>query len=219
MEIISSKSYETYLNEYIFNPFGANNTRFNYTDYPEDLLAKVYLLDEYENLYEEPNYTSIGQGAGGLISAVIDMTYFLGAHMYGGEFQGVRILNTTSIDLMHSPKVLWYQGFGWNLDYPGYIDSTVLDGYVGAGYGVRTYMLCSPTEDIGVMLLMNMFDFRYYSQNKDVFIFIFEEAMKLNEEIPTVPELERISFLSIPFFILFVGVITNCSRRRIIKAE
>ena len=213
VETISSKSYENYLNEYIFSPMGVNNSRFNHTDYPDSLLAKVYFLDEYEVLYEEPKYTSIGQGAGGLISAAIDMTYFLGAHMNGGEFKGVRILNTTSIELMHSPKVLWYQGFGWGLDYPGYVSSTVLDGYIGTGYGVRTYMLCSPTENIGVVLLMNMFDFRYYAQNKDVFIYIFEEAMKLNDIMPEVPELTLISNILL-FSSLFSVVTVIILRKR-----
>lgn len=222
VETISSKTYENYLNEYIFNPFGANNSRFDYTNYPEDLLAKVYLLDEYENLYEEPNYTSIGQGAGGLISAAIDMTYFLGAHMYGGEFNGVRILNATSIDLMHSPQTSVNEGFAWALDLPGYVASTVLDGSIGTGYGVRNYMVFSPTEDIGVVLLMNMFDFRYYSQNKDVFIYIFEEAMKLNiiktsTTTSTVPELENIGLLFIPLIILFVGVITIVIQKRMYR--
>jgi len=192
VETISGKTYEDYLNEYIFNPFGVNNSRFNHTDYPVDSLAKVYFLDGSENLYEEPNYTSIGQGAGGLISAAMDMTYFLGAHMNGGEFQGVRILNTTSIGLMHSPQISAYEGFGWALDFPGYVSSTILDGYIGTGYGVRNYMLCSPIENIGVVLFMNMFDFRYYGQNKDVFIYIFEEAMKLNDIIQ-IPELTTIS--------------------------
>jgi hypothetical protein len=101
------------------------------------------------------------------------------------------------------------------LDYPGYLDSTALDGFVGTGYGVMNFMLCCTSEDVGVVLLMNMFDFRYYGQNKDVFIYIFEEAMKIGDPIPTIPELEWIGFLFTPLIISFACMITIYIRRRI----
>ena len=81
--------------------------------------------------------------------------------MNGGQFKGVSILNETSIELMHSPQTSEYEGFAWGLDWPGLLENTTLDGYVGTGFGGRNYMLYSPNETIGVVLLTNMFDFRY----------------------------------------------------------
>ncbi len=181
VELVSGKSYEDYLNDNIINPFGVDNSRFNHTDYPDELLANVYSLDESENLVEAEKYTIMFCGAGGLISAAIDMTYFMGAHMNGGEFEGVRILNETSVELMHSPQASNDEGFGWSLSRPSLISNPRIEGFGGNGFGAKSYMQYSPNQKIGVVLLMNMFNRGYSDKFDDVFRHIFNRALKLNE--------------------------------------
>ena len=181
VELVSGKSYEKYLNDNIFNPFGVDNSRFNHTDYPDELLANVYYLDESENLVEDEKYTIMLPGAGGLISAAIDITYFMGAHMNEGEFKGVRILNETSIELMHSPQAAKDEGFAWILSRHELISEPRIEGFGGIGYGARSYMNYSPDQKVGVVLLTNIYDHRYNVKSDDVFRYIFNKALKLNE--------------------------------------
>ena len=181
VELVSGESYEDYLNNNIFNPFGVDNSRYNHTDYPDEILAKVYYLDESENLVEDEKYTIMFPGAGGLISAAIDMTYFMGAHMNEGEFKGVRILNETSIELMHSPQASDDEGFAWTLSRYSLISDPRIEGFGGNGYGARSYMQYSPNQKIGVVLLMNMYDQKYQVKFDDIFRYIFNKALKLNE--------------------------------------
>lgn len=181
VELISGKTYEDYLNDNIFHPFGVDNSRFNHTEYPEEILADVYYLDENQNLVEAEKYTVMACGAGGLISAVMDMTYFMGAHMNEGEFSGVRILNETSIELMHSPQASNDDGFAWSLSRHELIDNPRIEGFSGIGFGVRSYLHYSPNQKVGVVLLMNMYGQKYQVKYDDVFRYIFNKALNLNE--------------------------------------
>jgi CubicO group peptidase (beta-lactamase class C family) len=181
VELISGESYEEYLNNNIFHPFGVDNSGFNHEDYPDELLAKVYYIDDNGDVVEDDPYTVMACGAGGLISAGIDMTYFMGAHMNNGEFNGVRILNETSVELMHSPQASNDEGFAWSLSRPNIISDPRIEGFGGIGYGARSYMHYSPAKKVGVLLLMNMYDQAYIAKLDNVFKYIFNKALKLND--------------------------------------
>ncbi|NPD88217.1 MAG: beta-lactamase family protein [Asgard group archaeon] len=180
VQIISGKPYEDYLRDNIFKLFGVDNSRFNHTDYPDEMLAKVYYLDSSENLVEAEKYTDLNYGAGSLISAVIDITHFMGAHMNEGIFNGVRLLNETTVELMHSSHADDY-GLGWFLERPDLIAEPRIEGFGGLGYGARSYMQFNANQRVGVVLLTNMFDQRYNDENNEIFRYIFKKALKLNE--------------------------------------
>jgi CubicO group peptidase (beta-lactamase class C family) len=105
----------------------------------------------------------------------------MGAHMNEGEFDGIRILNQTSVELMHSPQASNDEGFAWTLSRNELISDPRIEGFGGIGFGARSYMQYSPKENVGVVLLMNTYDQKYQIKFDDVFRTIFNKALKLNE--------------------------------------
>jgi CubicO group peptidase (beta-lactamase class C family) len=121
LEILSGQSLEQYCQDHIFQPLGMHNTSFDMTTLDENNMAKSY--NRFGRLYFETpliDFTFLDP-AGGLLTTVNDLSIFLIAHMNKGQHHGIRILNETTIALMHSiqyPASVPYAGIirfglGW----------------------------------------------------------------------------------------------------------
>ena len=160
IEILSNQSLEQYCQENIFEPLKMMNTSFYPSDYNKDNLAVPYIwiLNRYIPLphYEDRNYA-----AGGLRTSVCDLSHYLIAHMNGGLYDGIRILEDETVELMHTLQYpennSTYSGYGlgwkifWNYDY----NTSRRVGHTGAMPGSLTYMFYFPYNNTGVIFFTN----------------------------------------------------------------
>jgi CubicO group peptidase (beta-lactamase class C family) len=101
VEILSGQNLETYCQEHIFKPLDMPHTSFVLSSLPSDLIAGSYL--RFGRCYVKLpsiDYTFLDP-CGGLCSTIDDLSRFCMAHMNGGIYQETRILNQSSIELMH----------------------------------------------------------------------------------------------------------------------
>jgi len=101
VERLSGQSLESYCQQYIFQPLQMDNTSFVLEALNQDQIACQYL--RFGRIYLKipfVDYTFLDP-CGGLLSSVEDLSHFLIAHMSQGVYQGVRILNESTIEEMH----------------------------------------------------------------------------------------------------------------------
>ncbi len=110
VEVISGKSFDTFLKERIFDPLGMNDTGFYI---PNTKASRLVAIQEkkdgkwhnYPSTFYEPDYPLKGaqtffSGGAGLTSTAKDYAVFLQMYLNGGEYNGKRILSRTTIDMM-----------------------------------------------------------------------------------------------------------------------
>jgi len=156
VEIVSGKSFEEYCRENIFEPLGMKNSSFRLSilDARKVAVPYIYYRGEYWPLL---HYGILDYPAGGLRTNVIDLSRFLIAHMNGGVYDGVRILNEDSVDEMHtvqypSNTYNFQYGLGfqiWKIGGEKYI------GHTGGLYGVATKMVYRQSDKTGIIFFTN----------------------------------------------------------------
>ena len=101
---------------------------------------------------------------GGLYTTVTDLSHFFIAHMNGGVWNGVRILEENTVEEIHQiqppgiPDQVGdptYYGLGWTIIENPMIFNVTLSGHGGGIYGVNTWMYSIPNENVGVIFFSN----------------------------------------------------------------
>ncbi|ETT37776.1 serine hydrolase domain-containing protein [Paenibacillus sp. FSL R7-0313] len=138
VEVVSGKSFGTYLRDEITGPLGMNDTAFNLNDEQQTRLIPQYAYnDELEKAVRLDGNgfrvgTELESGGAGLLSTVSDYTLFLNALTGRGTSpEGVRILSQASVELMRTDHLneMTRGDYSWDHMY----------GY-GYGLGVRTHI-------------------------------------------------------------------------------
>jgi len=120
VEQISGESFDDYCRDNIFNPLDMKNSSFYFRDIKRMQRAVPYLLKGGYHI-RLPFYDVPDSAAGGLLTSVEDLSHFLIAHMNNGTYKSVRILNNSTVELMHtiycentnSDAISFSYGFGW----------------------------------------------------------------------------------------------------------
>jgi len=103
LEVASGMSLGELLEDRIFDPLGLSDTGFTVSDAQMDRVAYGQDAEtgEHAGYLPRPDETpSIENGAGGLWSTLDDFARFSQMILNGGEFDGVRILGTKTVQLM-----------------------------------------------------------------------------------------------------------------------
>jgi CubicO group peptidase (beta-lactamase class C family) len=160
VEVISGQSFHEYCKENIFEPLEMYNTSFNFRDFDRNQHAEQYLFIHSLGFYIKlPRYNFPLIGAGGLRTSVEDLSHFLIAHMNNGSYKNVKILNNSTINMMHEldyyvtgPGQRIYTGFG--LGWCIYNDSNISghDGDLPAGHA---RMKWNKTNNLGIIYFWN----------------------------------------------------------------
>ena len=108
VEVISSKPFDAFLRERIFEPLGMVDTAFHVPPEKIDRFAACYAPsskggfqlqdDPATSAYREPPV--LLSGGGGLVSTAQDYFRFCKMLLRGGEFEGERILSRKTVELM-----------------------------------------------------------------------------------------------------------------------
>jgi CubicO group peptidase (beta-lactamase class C family) len=180
---VSGKPYIEYARENILGPLGMENTDFTYSSeamiekaasgafLADEVEAMVAMMDEIRGRGDGADFIREVDGdlawmnrfhvfapaGGGLIGPVTKVIRFLGMHLNGGEFEGVRILSPESVNLMQEMQLsnkgtpLGF-GLGWEVfdqaQHP-------FVQHPGGGYGIQALMRVYPNEGFAIVIMSN----------------------------------------------------------------
>jgi CubicO group peptidase (beta-lactamase class C family) len=160
IERLTNQSYEDYCRDHFFIPLSMDNTSFYVDDLNAEQLAvpyiwlhRIYLpLPHFDYRCQNP--------AAGLRTNLEDLSHWLIAHMNGGIYNGVRILNESTIEEMHTVQFPHIDpgeyGLGWELleIYDG-----ILEGHGGSNLGYHSGMFfyhpANSSEQVGFIYFWN----------------------------------------------------------------
>ena len=125
IEVVSGMPFDEFLKTRIFDPLGMNDTRFYLPENKSGRLVSVQQKnsggkwEKYPVTFYDPDYPIKGaksffSGGAGLSSTAKDYATFLQMYLNGGEYNGVRILSRTTIQV-----ILADQSGGTWTDRPG----------------------------------------------------------------------------------------------------
>jgi len=161
IEILSNESYEDYCKENIFEPLDMKDTSFRVEELDDEKLVTPYIY--FKRIYIPlPNYemSSANAAAGGLRTNVVDLSKYLIMHINRGEYNGVKILNEDSADLMHTvqyPDNYGRFGLGWQVWKFNESEEDRFSGHTGEVPGGASFMIYNDNEKIGVIYFVNQF--------------------------------------------------------------
>ena len=156
VEILSGQSFNEYCKEHIFKPLEMYNTSFRLLDLKRSNVAIPY-TEGKSTILRLPRYAVPMSGAGGLITSINDISHFLIAHMNGGMYNETRILNESSIEIMHTIRSYYseidsYFGLGWMIFLK---NGTRYEGHHGDAIGSHCRMKYREADKKGVIFLFN----------------------------------------------------------------
>jgi CubicO group peptidase (beta-lactamase class C family) len=175
VELISGEIFVEYCKNHIFQPLEMYNTSFNLSELDINNVAIPYHYHNGEYLQINELSYLLGEditppdkywrvrcyAAGGLYTTISDLSHFLIAHMNGGIWNDVRILEERTVEEMHTiqppgnidPVGNLYHGLAWTIQ--GTPFDVNVSGHNGGNIGVVGYMSFIPSEEIGIICFYN----------------------------------------------------------------
>lgn len=114
VEVISGMTLQDFMKERIFKPLDMKDTDFYQPKEKADRLVEIqtYKDDHWETLTSDRydvdyplNGSTFFSGGGGLSSTANDYAKFLQMYLYGGEYNGKRLLSRTTIDTIMANQI------------------------------------------------------------------------------------------------------------------
>ncbi len=171
VEVASGQSLDAFFRRRIFEPLGMQQTHFRFDDPAPDSIATVYTQDPDGNLtpVRRPDSdTGYPEGGSGLVSSTQDYLRFALMLWNGGEYRGVRLLNTATVQEMtrlHLREGVLasedIDGLGWGLGMAVVADADATPfgdrngDFFWSGYFGTTFFVSPSTGLVGVVLSQN----------------------------------------------------------------
>ncbi|MDE0636425.1 MAG: serine hydrolase [Candidatus Poribacteria bacterium] len=171
VEVVSEMPFEEFLQTKIFKPLGMVDTGFSVPQTEVERFAAIYRAAESGELQRvgkpplaTDNLTFFPSGGGGFVSTAADYLRFCQMLLNGGELDGVRILKTETVELMHYPHQQyhrdgWAYGFGFHVvTRKNYGKNGRSSGsFSGGGLAATNFWIDPERELIGILMtqLMN----------------------------------------------------------------
>jgi CubicO group peptidase (beta-lactamase class C family) len=171
IEKISGKRYDKYIIENILHPLGIEGG-YDVSELDLDRFAQIYTYDAKSLRYNKskeayqfkPSLSTgyvVGRSApllsptGGLKISALGLARYMTMHMQGGEYNGIKILNRTSEEMMQTlTGDLPGYGMGFRINNK-LIDGEIIIGHTGSAYGFYGAMFFHPQKKIGFVVLVN----------------------------------------------------------------
>jgi len=159
VELLSGQEFNSYCHEHIFQPLDMPNTSFRLRDHNIDDIAVPYEFKDGA-YFRHPHYgIHILYPAITLRTSIEEFSHFIIAHMNDGVWNGTRILNPGTAELMHtahfSPNDKYNYGLGWTITNKLF-EKTY--GHSGGYVGVHDLVTIDPEKDLSVLLFSNELD-------------------------------------------------------------
>jgi CubicO group peptidase (beta-lactamase class C family) len=167
IEVVSGQSYESFMQERLFDPLGMRDTSFFPPQGKMDRVAAVYSLDDgklepYERTPPRAGWKN-PLPEGGLYSTAADLLQFYRMMLGHGDHDGHRILSRAAVDTMTTVQtgdlpVGWSPGLGFGLGVAVVKEPVAALRYTSVGsYGhggaYRTFTWADPEKDLISILL------------------------------------------------------------------
>tara|TARA_Y100001970_G_C14173189_1_gene825356 strand:- start:868 stop:1773 length:906 start_codon:yes stop_codon:yes gene_type:complete len=156
------------------------------------------------NLTEYENYGYADYPSGQLRTTSNDLAKFMAAYINHGIYNGVRILNQETIELIktiHYPSVSSNQGLIW---YYKNSNGRNLFGHNGGDIGSSTEMFISFSDDLGVVLLTNSTNYNALIQIENA---VFDFAQETDFSITG--DVNSDNIINIQDIILVINLVLN----------
>ena len=184
VEHFSNQSFTDYCQEHIFQPLKMFDTSFLPEDLDEERFAipYVHFLTKYLRL---PHYTNYNFAAGGVRTTILDLARYLLAYMNWGEYDGARILEEETVDLMLTYQYQYPDnkyGLGWKMFMIDTVNDTRRIGHSGAVLGGLAYMYYLSSNNTGVIYAVNQYLIctpKYFQVWNEILSLLFEKAQKM----------------------------------------
>jgi CubicO group peptidase (beta-lactamase class C family) len=173
VEVFSGQNFNEYCKEHIFEPLEMYNSSFRLKDHnisniavPYEYIEGGYFRHPHYGIY--PIYPAIT-----LRTSVEEFSHFLIAHMNEGVWNGIRILDNTTVDLMHkahfSPEDKYNYGLGWTVTQKVFGETEI--GHSGGYVGALDLVTIRPDKDIAVIFFSNELDAELHASRTERFAF------------------------------------------------
>ena len=157
VEVVSHQSLNEYCQDHIFGPLHMNHSTFLLSETTGETMAKPYVfIDDQPVIYylPLPFYSVRFYPAGGLWTTVEDLSHFLLAHMNGGQYRDTRILNESTVTMMHNQYLGWWSHMGKLILGRPVLN---LEGHGGGIYGYTSWMFDQKNQHIGYIFFTNRY--------------------------------------------------------------
>ncbi|MFX0052661.1 MAG: serine hydrolase domain-containing protein [Candidatus Hermodarchaeota archaeon] len=182
VENLSSQTVSQYLYENVFSPLSMTQTGFDIENFDGSTLAIPH--NYFEGIiYSGPPYNALAYGAGALRTSATDLARYLCAHMNHGAYNGIRILQEATCELMHSKYVESSEGRQWGLGWVHNPRHNPIQGHTGqtlGGLSIMNFVYWDeyPDYPYGIILLVNQ-DTPDWPAHKSLVRLLFEEAASI----------------------------------------
>jgi CubicO group peptidase (beta-lactamase class C family) len=156
---ISGQTFESYMKENILNPSGMPESTFYYPEVPHDRIAMPHLRAPGMMVNPVYPYHRADAPSSFLHSTVREMCHWAITSLNRGVYEGKRILNPESYDLMWRAVVKrgfppWREemGLGWSL---GHFEGRQIVGHGGGGFGWTCLLCLLPQTNQAAIVLCN----------------------------------------------------------------
>jgi CubicO group peptidase (beta-lactamase class C family) len=115
IEVVSGMPFDEFLRTHIFDPLGMDDTRFYFPQEKAGRLVAVqqkvdgkwekYPVTFYDTDYPVKGAKTFFSGGAGLSSTAKDYATFLQMYLNGGEYNGVRLLSRSTVDVILSNQI------------------------------------------------------------------------------------------------------------------
>ena len=158
------------------------------------------------NLVEHYHYGYSDYPSGQLRVSSNDLAKFMGAYINGGSYNGVRILDSDTVELIktvHYPNIQSSQGLIW---YYKNSNGRNLFGHNGGDTGVSTDMFISLADNLGVIVLTNSGNYSGMVQIENAVFSFAEETV-----FTTIGDINSDQTIDILDIVLMVGIVLGDS--------
>jgi CubicO group peptidase (beta-lactamase class C family) len=157
VEVLSGMAFDKFLQTRLFEPLGMDDTGFEVPEADFDRFAMIYTKDkETGKLKPVPDRTNgvkkevtLFSGGGGLVSTLSDYSKFGQMLLNGGELDGVRVLEESTVQLIMSDQmpeeVEHYSGYGLG----GYVN--LENGSYGWSGAASTDFVANPSNNMVIL--------------------------------------------------------------------
>ena len=167
VELMSGQNFNEYCKEHIFTPLEMYNTSFRLKDHNTSEIAIPYFYQKGKYI-ANPHYgMHVIYPAASMRTSIEELSHFLIAHMNGGIYKDVRILNESTVELMHTRHYPPHNqgsgyGLGWSIKEKLFRKKEI--GHSGGWPGVHTQMTYRPDDKTAILIFTNSYDSSQFSR-------------------------------------------------------
>ncbi|MFW9851172.1 MAG: serine hydrolase domain-containing protein [Candidatus Thorarchaeota archaeon] len=212
LEKITNQTYYEYIRENILSPLGMDNTGFLVSEFGDSLATPHGTLSN-GTIPEYPHFNWYTYGAGSMRSTVLDLSKYLIAHMNGGISGGIRILESSSVDMMHSDELGWVKNNfvrqGHTGRYIGFTGDIRYSQYEGSVYGIILLVNRDAAINPDVDLDFGPSNAAFDSSYATIVSLLFQESLNMVRDTESTPTSTEPPSPSIEWIMIGGGIVVG----------